>query len=140
MARERKANERKKGDWVESEGRLASPFAALAARRTTADEGPKDPVAVPERSTGTPEPKASTPSPPRAVLRLERKGRGGRTVTRVEKLGLSPSEARVWCEELRSQLGCGGSLEGSDLVFQGDQVERLTTLLPARGVRKVVGP
>jgi translation initiation factor 1 len=76
---------------------------------------------------------------PRAVLRYERKGRGGKEATVCEGLGLDPDGLQRWSAELKRALGCGGAVEGAALVFQGDQRDRLRVLLAERGVRKVVG-
>jgi translation initiation factor 1 len=71
------------------------------------------------------------------VVRLEKKGRGGKAVTVVEKLALRPAELEAWLAELKRSLGCGGAVEGDALVLQGDARERVGRLLEARGVRKV---
>jgi translation initiation factor 1 len=75
--------------------------------------------------------------PARAVVRMERKGRGGKEVTAVEQLDLSARELAVWLKDLKAALGCGGAVEGDALVLQGDQRKRLPELLAARGVRKI---
>jgi translation initiation factor 1 len=75
---------------------------------------------------------------PRAVVRLERAGRGGKEVTVIEQLDLSARELDVWLKALKSGLGCGGTLEGSAIVLQGDHRKRLPPLLSARGVKKVI--
>lgn len=103
-----------------------NPFAALQTKR---DELPAGPA---------PKEKAPPPGPARAVVRLERKGRGGKEVTVVEKLELRPKELETWLKALKQALGCGGVVEGEALVLQGDQRERLPVLLEARGVQKVV--
>ena len=77
------------------------------------------------------------PPPARAVVRMERAGRGGRTVTVVEKLELRPAELETWLGELKRALGCGGIVEGAALVLQGDTRERVGAWLTARGVKKV---
>ena len=71
-------------------------------------------------------------------MRFERKGRGGKAVTVVEKLDLAPPELEAWLAELKRALGCGGAVEGDALVLQGDLRARVGALLEARGVRKVV--
>ena len=76
--------------------------------------------------------------PARAVVRMERKGRGGKEVTVVEQLDLKPSELLVWLKALKDALGCGGAVEGGAMVLQGDQRKRVPALLAARGVRKVI--
>ncbi|MCE9673618.1 translation initiation factor [Myxococcus stipitatus] len=106
-----------------------NPFAALAGRR---DALPAAPVAPPPVARAA-EPKG----PARAVVRMERKGRGGKEVTVVEHLELPAPQREVWLKALKNALGCGGAVEDDTLVLQGDQRERLPALLEARGVRKV---
>ena len=107
--------------------RSASPFAALEALRGSLPAGPAAP-AVPE---------AKPRGPARAVVRMERKGRGGKEVTVVEKLGLREPELAVWCRDLKQALGCGGAVDGELIVLQGDLRSRLPAVLTARGVGKV---
>ena len=73
----------------------------------------------------------------RAVVRMERAGRGGKEVTVIEQLGLSATELASWLKALKSQLGCGGVVEEGAIVLQGDHRKRLPTILSARGVKKV---
>jgi translation initiation factor 1 len=75
--------------------------------------------------------------PARAVVRMERKGRGGKEVTVVEKLGLRDSELETWCRELKQALGCGGSVDGDLIILQGDLRTRVPAALTAKGVEKV---
>jgi translation initiation factor 1 len=105
-----------------------NPFGGLAGKlgMTPAPA----PVAAP---AAAPEPRG----PARAVVRLERKGRGGKEATVVEKLGLTAAQAERWVKELKASLGCGGAVEGDALVLQGDQRDRVRALLEKRGVRKV---
>ncbi len=105
-----------------------NPFATLASAREALPAGP-----APRAPEAAPEPKG----PARAVVRMERKGRGGKEVTVVEQLSLRPAELEAWLKALKGQLGCGGTCEEGMLVLQGDQRERLPGLLTARGVRKV---
>jgi translation initiation factor 1 len=77
------------------------------------------------------------PAPHRAVVRMERKGRGGKEVTVVEQLGLAEKDLERWLKSLKGALGCGGSVEGDSLVLQGDHRPRLKELLEERGVKKV---
>lgn len=108
-------------------GPFNNPFAALKDRRAELPEGPT-----------TPAPVYAPPSvPSRAVVRYERKGRGGREATVVEQLGLDAKTLSAWLKELKRTLGCGGAVEGDTLVFQGDQRERLEPLLRERGVARV---
>jgi translation initiation factor 1 len=76
-------------------------------------------------------------APARAVVRLERKGRGGKEATVVEKLALPPATLEAWADALKRALGCGGSVEGDAIALQGDQRERARLWLEKRGVRRV---
>jgi translation initiation factor 1 len=101
------------------------PFAALEALR---DRLPSQP-----ESTEPPKPKG----PARAVIRIERKQRGGKEVTVVDHLGLPARELELWCRALKQALGCGGSVENGLIVLQGDLRTRLPDLLTKHGVVKV---
>ena len=107
--------------------RFHRPFAALKDRVGSLPEGPIARTA----------PSLSPNAPKRAVIRLERKGRGGKEVTLVEHLGLGADEMAKWLGELKRSLGCGGTVEESALLFQGDQRERLAAALRARGVERI---
>jgi translation initiation factor 1 len=102
-----------------------NPFAALEALRDRAPVAP-EPVARPKPA-----------GPARAVVRLERKGRGGKEVTVIDKLELRGDELERWCRELKQALGCGGATDGATIVLQGDLRQRLPAVLTARGVAKV---
>jgi translation initiation factor 1 len=107
----------------------ASPFAQLEALRSSLPAGPAPPAA----------PGADAPprGPARAVVRMERKGRGGKEVTVVDKLGLGPAALEAWCRDLKQALGCGGAVDGELIVLQGDLRTRAPAVLTARGVGKV---
>lgn len=109
-----------------------NPFGGLA-NLTGIQPGPP-PVEsddVPTRAAAAPRPIA------RALVRIERTGRGGKEVTVVRQLDLPPAEREVWLKELKAALGCGGAVEGASLVLQGDHRKRLAGLLTSRGVKKV---
>lgn len=83
-------------------------------------------------------PPAAAPAPPRrAVVRIERKGRSGKEATVVDALELPPDALGRWLDEARRALGCGGAVEGSALVLQGDQRDRVARWLEGRGVARV---
>ncbi len=110
----------------------AKPFnEAFASLRDRLPEGYSPPA---------PEPRAAAPAkaPARAVVRLERKGRGGKEATVVEKLELPAAELTRWADDLKRTLGCGGGVEGEAVVVQGDQRDRVVRWLEAKGVRRVV--
>ena len=108
--------------------------AALAGLAKRLGDVPASPAPVEPAPVAKP---SGRPPPARAVVRMERTGRGGKTVTVVEKLGLPPRELEAWLGDLKRTLGCGGVVEGNTLVLQGDSRERTGKLLEARGVKKV---
>ena len=95
-----------------------NPFGALREKLGDLPAGPE------------PAPPPPPKGPARAVVRMERKGRGGKEVTAIEQL-------EGWLNDLKAALGCGGAVEGDALVLQGDQRKRLPGVLAARGVRKI---
>ena len=106
-----------------------NPFGALAPLREQ----------LPADEPGPADAKARTGQRPipRAVVRLERSGRGGKEVTVVEHLDIPPTDRDEWLKALKAALGCGGSVDGDALVLQGDHRKRLPPLLTKRGVKKV---
>ncbi|HEU0032667.1 MAG TPA: translation initiation factor [Kofleriaceae bacterium] len=105
-----------------------SPFDALEKLRDALPRGPEPrPEAAPAKPKG----------PARAVVRMERKGRGGKEVTIVDKLGLPARDLETWCRDLKQALGCGGSVDGDLIVLQGDLRSRIATVLEGKGVAKV---
>jgi translation initiation factor 1 len=105
------------------------PFAALEALRGKLPPGEIRSEARP----AAPAPRV----PARAVVRMERKGRGGKEVTVVDKLALPPAELEAWCRELKQALGCGGAVDGELIVLQGDLRARVPAVLAAKGVARV---
>jgi translation initiation factor 1 len=120
-----------------SEKPFHNPFGALANLRPDIKlkrpEPPKE--AAPPQPAPTPAPRATAVA--RAVVRLERKGRGGKDVTVIEQIGLNATLMQRWLKELKASLGCGGVLEDGTIVLQGDHRKRLPDLLTKMGVRKV---
>lgn len=125
--------------------RFHNPFASLSQLRRTMPDPPAATEVEPALSPAAPEPPkphgqaepATGKGPARAVVRMERSGRGGKEVTVVEHLQLPARELEVWLKALKAGLGCGGTIEGDAIVIQGDHRSRLPKLLTARGVRKV---
>jgi translation initiation factor 1 len=78
---------------------------------------------------------AEEPVPVRVtcVLRLEKKGRGGRSVTVVAGLARNEAFLRALAGELKQACGTGGTAADGAVEIQGDQRERLRPLLAAKG-------
>jgi translation initiation factor 1 len=84
--------------------------------------------------------KISNKPPPKfvAVLRLEKQGRGGKTVTVIDRLPKQELYLKELCTELKKKCGTGGAYDTSGvdgiIEIQGDQRERIRAVLGARGI------
>lgn len=108
-----------------------NPFAALRDKLGPLPAGPQ-PVAP------SPEPaKAQKRYTGRVTVRRERAGRGGKAVTLAEGPGLSGHPLEKLAKELAKALGTGARVEGTAIVVQGDQPERLASALEERGFANV---
>lgn len=138
-----------------------NPFAALApaAPKTSADveptKGPaphKPAVQKPAKSAKQPTPKESAPKKKlpkvvasaedtknwgtKLVLSREKKGRGGKTVTRIT--GLPKARLEVVAKKMKKSLGCGASVDGNDVLLHGTLTERGAEWLRGQGAKRVI--
>ncbi|MBC7469281.1 MAG: translation initiation factor Sui1 [Ramlibacter sp.] len=69
------------------------------------------------------------------VVRVSRetKGRGGKAVTVVRGVALSPQELAELGRQLRTSCGSGGTAKDGVIEVQGDHADRVVELLKARG-------
>lgn len=105
--------------WTGDGGAVQNPFSVLAGLKSAPVE--KTPEDLPcTRTVRIPKVKNA---------RVDRKGRGGKTVTVVAFHGM-PDEAQrmAWLRFAKRQLGIGGALEGDGVILQGDQISRLDAL------------
>ena len=72
---------------------------------------------------------------------LEKKGRGGKTVSVITGLRGSDDDLRELASELKRRCGTGGTLKDGVIEIQGDHRDTLVEALKARGqtVKKVGG-
>ncbi len=68
------------------------------------------------------------------IVRLHRqtKGRNGKPVTLITGLGLTSSELKKMAKQLKQQCGVGGSVEGYDILIQGDKRELIKSILESQ--------
>jgi translation initiation factor 1 len=99
-----------------------------------------DPDPQPEPAAPAP---AAYPSAPKQTARiaLDRKGRGGKTVTLVSGLRHDPATLEALLKRLKQQCGAGGALKDGAIEIQGDHRERVAAALAAMGygVKRVGG-
>jgi translation initiation factor 1 len=74
-----------------------------------------------------------------AVFRLEKGGRGGKTVTVIDQLPRQETFLKNLCKELKSKVGSGGtySMEGKDglIEIQGDKRDAIKAIFTKKGIR-----
>ena len=76
------------------------------------------------------------PVPARVVarLRVEKAGRGGKTVTVVYGLPRNAAFLESLCQDLKRACGTGGAVSDGTVQLQGDLSERLRPVLTAKGI------
>jgi translation initiation factor 1 len=74
------------------------------------------------------------------VLRVQRKGRGGKTVTVLSSPGggIATAMLEPLARDIRKALGCGARVEEDAVILQGDNSERAEKWLRKRGARHIV--
>jgi translation initiation factor 1 len=76
---------------------------------------------------------ASVPEKIVAKLRLEKKGRGGKSVTVVYDLPANAAFLKELCQELKRGCSVGGAVTDDTVELQGDQRERVRAMLMKKG-------
>jgi translation initiation factor 1 len=76
---------------------------------------------------------ASIPTRIVAKLRMEKKGRGGKTVTVVDGLPRNASLLKDLCQELKRACGTGGAVVEGTIELQGELRERVRDVLLKKG-------
>lgn len=89
-----------------------------------------------EYDTGA-EPEPETLAPERQELRvwLDRKQRGGKTVTLVRGFKGRADDLAELARMLKQKCGVGGTAKEGEIVIQGDHRDRVVAILTAAGYR-----
>jgi translation initiation factor 1 len=66
-------------------------------------------------------------------LRMEKKGRGGKTVTVIDNLPDNAPFLKDLCAELKRACGTGGAVADAAIELQGEQRDRVRALLAKKG-------
>jgi translation initiation factor 1 len=67
------------------------------------------------------------------IVGLERKGRGGKTVTVITGVVSPPAGKEALVKVLKTRLGTGGALKGETIEIQGDQRDKIVAILRELG-------
>lgn len=82
------------------------------------------------------EPDTLPASEQRLRLSLSKKQRGGKEVTLITGFVGSTADLEALGKTLRQRCGVGGSAKEGEIIIQGDQRQKLHTILPALGYTK----
>jgi translation initiation factor 1 len=114
-----------------------SPFASLGGK-----EAPAAPLASSEASPDAKLPAAEgggAKSRGRLVLRRETKHRGGKAVVVITGFdaisGFDDRAIADLAKECKQALACGGTVDGGEIVLQGDRAAEVAELLRTKGFR-----
>jgi len=66
---------------------------------------------------------------------LDRKGRGGKSVTVIEGLRMPQDKQEVLLKQLKTMLGTGGTVKDTSLEIQGDHRDALMEMLEKMGYK-----
>ena len=69
-----------------------------------------------------------------AKLRVEKNGRGGKTVTVVDNLPNNAAFLKELCQDLKRTCGTGGTVADGAIELQGDLRDRVRARLTVRGM------
>lgn len=70
-------------------------------------------------------------------IRLESKGRGGKSVTVIFNWSFSETQARDHLKDLQSQLGTGGTIKEGVIELRGDVRSKVEEYFAKKGVKVV---
>lgn len=115
-----------------------NPFSKLAALRDALPLGEAPKADASAASTASTSSKASAALGGKVVVRKERAGRGGKTVTMVEGVRLQGEALEEFAREMKKALGCGAVVEGGAIALQGEQEDRAKAYLEKKGAAQVV--
>lgn len=95
----------------------------------------KAPTPPSEESTNDKKMSKSKSDPVRVYI--ERKGRGGKTVTLIKGLSLAAPQLDDLCKKLKAKCGVGGKREGREIMIQGDQRKKVIDTMIKEGYTDV---
>ncbi|MFV0530395.1 MAG: translation initiation factor [Flavobacteriales bacterium] len=75
------------------------------------------------------------------IAKLEKKGRGGKTVCIIEGFIGTQEELKILAKELKTHCGTGGSVKNNTIIIQGNVRDKIMDYLTKKGyqVKRVGG-
>ena len=86
-----------------------------------------------------PEQELLPPQQQKLRLRMEKNGRGGKTVTVISGFHGPQSDMDALARTLKTFCGCGGSAKDGEIIIQGDFREKLKAKLLSLGYSQTKG-
>ncbi|GAB4529697.1 MAG: hypothetical protein Fur0018_16470 [Anaerolineales bacterium] len=85
-------------------------------------------------------PSSLPPEQQTAYLHYERKGRGGKTVTLIKNLQLSPNDLKALAAQIKRLCSTGGTLKAGVIEIQGEHRPKIAAYLQELGYKvKIAG-
>jgi len=91
--------------------------------------------AVPRKEKSAEKTEGVRPVLQKVTVHLDRKARGGKSVTVIEGLSMAQKDMEALLKKLKAGLGTGGTLKNDCLEIQGDHREALMLTLQKIGYR-----
>jgi translation initiation factor 1 len=89
-----------------------------------------------KKKSAAPDPRqAGAPAVQQVRVRLDRKGRGGKSVTVIEGLRISSQDRESLLKQLKTRLGTGGAVKDDVIEIQGDHCDAIMASLQQSGYR-----
>jgi translation initiation factor 1 len=79
--------------------------------------------------------KPAAPSKIRTIVRIDRKGRGGKSVTVIEGLQIPAEDSEKLLKRLKAKLGTGGAVKNGALEIQGNHCDTVLAELSQLGYK-----
>ncbi|MBT8232499.1 MAG: translation initiation factor [Saprospiraceae bacterium] len=70
-------------------------------------------------------------------IHLEKKGRGGKSVSIIRGLKMTNAMMKDIEKALKSHCGVGGSQKNGEIIIQGDQRDKIMKYLQSRGAKNI---
>lgn len=74
-----------------------------------------------------------TPGAQKLRVGIERKGRGGKEVSVIRGFIGTAADKESICHMLKKKCGVGGSVDGDDILIQGDKRDQIVSILIKEG-------
>ena len=75
-----------------------------------------------------------------AYLHRESKGRGGKAVTLIKNLTLTPADLKILAKKLKAACGSGGTVKDGNIEIQGENRQKIAEALEKLGYKvKIAG-